>query len=430
MRRLCVLLLPLLALTVRAEWWGDDATQRFASRNKKHVLVGTTGEKQTTLELRDAEGKLLAKNVLPTYIVEVDVLDRRPAAILFEQFLDAVALLDATGVVWRVPATKLYDPDESHGVVDGHILWRRAWWTDEARGKVVLVSYDGAVREIDLKTGTVAKAAPETILTGVKLPWARKQALAAAADFEPKGVRAVAEPIAQDESQPVAVRLRAAIAVQRAGGAEVDVDLFTAAVAERESVADRKYAVREAPYVLGHDAFDWLEEVGVRKDLTNDVVDALVPLGGGAVRSLVYLIAHSDVQPDARKYAAKFLPRFPKEVVLKATLKELKDADAQIGGVLLGAAIATGAKDLGDRMHEHDQILLDILTKQTGPLDWLTDYFRTCPTSEAVQPLLNALRKYRRDPARKAKIIAALKPCTGLDFGNDVDAWLNKTPRN
>jgi len=298
MPRLCVLLLPLLALTVRAEWWGDEATQRFSSRNKKHVLVGTTGEKQTTLELRDAEDKLLARNVVPTCIVEVEVLDRRPAAILFEQFLDAVALLDATGVVWRVPATKLYDRDEPHGAVNGHVVWRRAWWADEARGKVVLLSHAGAVREIDLETGAVAKAAPEIILTGVKLPWARKEALAAAADFEPKGVRAVAEPLARDESQPVAVRLRAAIAVQRAGGAEVDVDLFTRAVAKEESLPDRKYAVREAPYVLGQDAYDWLEEVGVRKDLTRDVVDALVPLGGGAVRSLVYLIAHSEVQPD------------------------------------------------------------------------------------------------------------------------------------
>ncbi|MHC4162505.1 MAG: hypothetical protein ACYSUM_10280 [Planctomycetota bacterium] len=428
MRRLCVLLL--LALTARAEWWGDDPTQRFSSRNGKHVLVGTAGEKQTTFELRDAAGKLLAKSVLPHAIVEVEVLDEKPAAILFERFLDAVMLLDTTGVVWRVPATKLFDRNEPHGAVDGHVVWRRAWWTDEARGKVVLVSYAGAVHEIDLRTGTVDRAPPTAIFTGVKLPWARKQALETAADFQPKGLRAVAEPIARDESQPVAVRLRAAIAVQHAGGAAVDADLFTAAVAPEESLEDRRYAVREAPSVLGDDAFDWLEEVGVRKDLTKEVVKALVPLGGKAVRSLVYLIAHGDVKPEARLYAAKFLPQLPREVVLKATLRELKDADAQIGGVLLGAAIATGAKDLGDRMREHDQILLDILAKQTGPLEWLTDYFRTRPTTEAVQPLLKALRKYRRDAARKAKIIAALKPCTGLDFGDDVDAWLSKTPRN
>ncbi|MHC4816776.1 MAG: hypothetical protein ACYTF8_01775 [Planctomycetota bacterium] len=429
MRRPCVLLL--LALTARAEWWGDDATQRFSSRNAKHVLVGAIGERKTTLELKSAEGRLLAKNVLPIYIVEVDVLDQRPAAVLFEQFLKSVMLIDATGIVWQVPARKLYDPNKPHASANGHVLWRRAWWTDEARGKVVLVSYAGSVREIDLKTGTVKTAAPEIILTGVKLPWARKAALEAAADFEPKGVRAVAEPLAQDESQPVAVRLRAAIAVERVGGAEVNTDLFTAAAAPEESLADRQYAVREAPYVLGDEAFDWLEETAVRfEDLTKEVIKALVPLAGKAVRSLVYLIAHSEVQPGARKYAAKFLPQLPKDLVLKATLRELKDADARIGGVLLGAAIATGAKDLGDRMREHDQVLLDILAKQTGPLEWLTDYFRDRPTSEAVKPLLNALRKHRRNPARRAKIIAALKPCTGLDFGDNVDAWLKNTPRN
>ena len=148
------------------------------------------------------------------------------------------------------------------------------------------------------------------------------------------------------------------------------------------------------------------------------------------MRSLVYLIEHSEVQPEARKYAAKLLPQLPRDLVLKATLRELRDADARIGGVLLGAAIATGARDLGDRMREHDQILLEILAKQTGPLDWLTDYFRERPTTEAVKPLLKALRKHRRNPARRAKIIAALRPCTGLDFGDDVDTWLKKTPRN
>jgi hypothetical protein len=296
MRRIA-LLLPLLALTARAEWWGDDATQRFTSRNAKHVLVGALGERKTTLELRNAEGRLLAKNVLPIHIVEVDVLDQRPAAILFEQFLKSAMLIDARGIVWQVPARKLYDPQKPLAGANGRVLWRRAWWTDEARGKVVLVSFAGDVHEIDLKAGTVAKVAVETLLTGIKLPWARQAALEAAADFEPKGLRAVAEPIAQDESQPVAVRLRAAIAVARAGGAEVDVDLFTAAVARQESTEDRKYAVREAPSILGHEAFDWLEEVGVEnKDLTKDVVDALVPLGGSAVRSLVYLIAHSEVQ--------------------------------------------------------------------------------------------------------------------------------------
>jgi hypothetical protein len=81
-------------------------------------------------------------------------------------------------------------------------------------------------------------------------------------------------------------------------------------------------------------------------------------------------------------------------------------------------------------MREHDQVLLDILRKQTGPLEWLTEYFRERPTTEAVQPLLNALRKHRRDAKLRAKIIAALKPCTGLDFGDDVDAWLKRTPRN
>lgn len=431
MRCLVVLLLPLLLTpTADAELWGDEPTQTFTSRNRKHVLVGEIGEQKTTLELKNAEGKLLAKSVLPTYVLEVEVLDRRPAAILFEQLSRSVMLLDATGVVWKVPAGKLYDVNKPHGGVNGHILWRRAWWADEARGKVVVVSVAGDVHEIDLKSGTVAKVAPETLLTGIKLPWARQAALEAAADFEPEGLRTVAEPIARDESQPVAVRLRAAIAVQRAGGDEVDVDLFTAAVAEKESPKDRKYAVREAPYVLGHEAYDWLEEVGVRKDLTREVVDALVPLGGAAVRSLVYLIAHSEVQPDARKYAAKFLPQLPTEVVLEATLEELRDADPQIGGVLLGAAVATGARDLGDRMREHDQVLLDILKQRTGPLDWLTDYFRIRPTSEAVQPLLAALREHRGHAERRAKIIAALKPCTGLDFGDNVDAWLSKTPRN
>jgi hypothetical protein len=46
------------------------------------------------------------------------------------------------------------------------------------------------------------------------------------------------------------------------------------------------------------------------------------------------------------------------------------------------------------------------------------------PTSQAVKPLLKALKKHQRDSKLTPRIIAALKPCTGRDLGADPAAWL------
>jgi len=336
------------------------------------------------------------------------------AAILFEEPPAALVRVDvadgALGVTWGV-------------ALDGE--GRLAWWVDENRGTAVVIGKDRSVTALALADGAISHPGPEVVWTALALPWAASRALEAAVELLPPDTVAVAGPVARDPKAPVALRFRAALAVQRAGGARIPPALLEAAVAETEDIGDRRYAVRHAPEILGDAAPAWLERRGVEKDLSRAAIDALATLGDTGIASLVYLMTHSKVTPDARVAAMGALRGAEgRAAVLDAVLKEMRDAEPEVAGLLLQTAIATGAPDLHARIQPYERALLKILDHQTADVTWLADYFRDLPTTEAVQPLLKALARYRADIGRRDRIIAALKACTGRDLGRDPQAWL------
>jgi hypothetical protein len=420
-------LLLLLAAAARADSWAEFGTRTYVAPDKRHSLVawhersGGVG-----YELR-AGGQVIAKGKAPQLPLEVHVLSGTPAAILFEQYGyvgrgDTLQRLGKDGLAWRmkVGEAALAGARKTMSAT----WWARTWWVDEPRGRVVLVARNGYLAEVDLETGKLSEPAREVVLHGVRLPWARQRALEVAVDWNVDGLRAAAEPLAADASLPAATRLRAALAVEKGGGPTVTEELWNAALEsgkERDRRALFAFACRHVSDL------DLVVTAALRRDVGYQAARGLQERG--AVRELVGLVTHGDIDPKVRDYVGTLLGKLPADAVLRAIRRELRDAEPVAAGVLLRAAIAT-KRDLEEIVRDHETTLLETLDKQTGPVGWLADYFREHPTSEAVKPLLKALRKYRRNEALRKRIIAALRPCTGLDFGDDVDTWLKRAPRN
>jgi hypothetical protein len=401
--------------------------KRFRSPSGAHYLDAKEAKGgRCAFELGE-KGRRIASGVLEQLPLDAQVLDKRPAAVLFERYGEigkglTLALLERDGKLrWSLKLGDLFNREAIARFPTSmtSIWWHRAWWVDEERGRIVLAAKGGLLREVDLETGEVAEAEKNVVLTGIPRP----AALELAAEYELEGVRPLAEPLVADASQPLAVRLRAAIAVQGAGGPRAPKALFEQALDLKQAPAERRYAVQQAPRVLGPDSVDLLEGAAARNDTAYDALRAMGELGETGAFALASVMADGATTPAVRSYAAGVLAKLPGRAVSRAIFKELEGADAQVAGALLRAGIAAGVPQLHRVVMPHEESLLRALRRNTAPVDWLADHFKLHPSTEAVRPLLDALGRHAGNPVSKRKLIEALRACTGLDFGNDPAAW-------
>jgi hypothetical protein len=380
----------------------------------------------TRFELHEGE-RLVAKGELPQPPHDAHVLTGGAGAVLFEKdgnegFGSTLALLGADGKLrWKLSLEEAI-PGGSGGAEreDACIWWWSAWWVDEPRGKVVLVARNGTLAEVDLETGKSTKPGMDVILAAFALPWALYDALRVAVDLQPEGLRAAAEKILVVRSLAPYAYLLAAVAVETAGGPRVTGETWDAVLAAGDTDAARNAIAFAGARIAD---LDLVVKTALRKDVfAHYAVSALE--GRKAVAELASLLTHGSIDPAVRDTVARALGRQAPEKALKAIDREMEDANAEEGGALLNAAIATGAPDLERRLQHHEATLLKILDRETGDLSWLAGYFRGRPTSEAVKPLAKALARHKHEPALRRKLIGALKPCSGEDFGDDADAWI------
>ncbi|MFI5403347.1 MAG: hypothetical protein ACHQ1G_10445, partial [Planctomycetota bacterium] len=401
--------LLLLAAVCRGGWPPPDDGE-WKSPDGRHRLAVFADE--CRFELYDGD-KLVAKGSLPQHPYEVHVLSREPAAILFEKYAamgsgDTLALLGADGKLrWKLSLEQAI-PGGSGGAESerGVTVWWSAWWVDEPRGKVVLVARNGALAEIDLETGKSTKPGKDVILAAFGLPWALYDALRVAVDLQPEGLREAAEKVRADRSLAPYhyLLLLAAVAVETAGGPRVTGEAWNAVLAAGDNEAARQAIAFAGSHIAD---IDLVVETALRKDVfAHYAVTALE--GRKAVEELAGLLTHSSIDPAVRDSVARALGKQAPDKALEAIDKEMEDANADEGGALLNAAIATGAPDLERRLQHHEATLLKILGKETGDVSWLAGYFKGRPTSEAVQPLVKALARHKADPALRKKLIGAL----------------------
>ncbi len=417
MRRIALLLVASLAA---ADKWAAFGERDWAN-GPRHLVVNESG-----FRLLDGE-KVVAQGSLPQLPLDARVL-ADGSAVLFEKYAaigrgDTLALLGPDGKLrWRLTLEQAI-PGGSEGAREtiSSLYWHRGWWVDEARGHVLLAAMNGILSAVDLKTGKAAKPGAEAILGAFALPWARDAALEVAVEMAPDGLREAAEKLLADRNLTAVSRLRAAAAVEECGGPEVTRGVWEAALGEDVDVAERKAVVLFAGKHISDVSL--VEKAALRKDVGPEAITVLGERK--AVPELAGLLTSSSLDPALRARAAELLGGQDGDEVVDAIDKEMEDATAQEGGALLAAAIASKAPDLERRLQHHEALLLKILDRETGDISWLAGYFKGRPTSEAVKPLVKALARHKGDRALRAKLIAALKPCSGEDFGDDADAWIS-----
>ena len=169
------------------------------------------------------------------------------------------------------------------------------------------------------------------------------------------------------------------------------------------------------------DAIESAERAVLRPD-GEQAVTALVELG--ATRALVGLIGHSEVSKKRRKAIEAALVAAKDEILIDELAREFKSAEIDTAEELLKVGVRVNPAKLHRALIQYETTLLKLLQRGSPHIGWLADHFEMVPTSQAVKPLLTALKKHRGDADLAPRIIAALKPCTGRDFGADPAAWL------
>jgi len=415
------LAVALLVATARADRWKRFERREYKSANGEHTLVV---EPDKSCVLDGFAGKL--RN-LP---LQVHVLDRKPAAVLFERYArigygDSLAYIVEDRVRWRLKISALFDAQaiSTFRRSVSSIRWYRTWWVDEPRGKIIVVTKKNLIREVDLETGKVSAPPNSVVLTAIALPHARERALELAAEFKLKAALVTAEPLVNDKTLPVGVRLRAALAVQAAGGDRVRAALFEEALKPTRKQAERDFALRAIPGALGKDGIPILRREALTRETAWAASHALAALGADGAKVLTGIIIGDTVRKSSRDYAALALSRMPGGLLSGTIEKQFAKADADAADALLYAALNTGVPKLHEIVYPHEKILLQVLEKNTGRVEWLAEHFTLHPSTEAVKPLVGALRRNAGYRSRKRKLINALKASTGLDFGDDVKKW-------
>ncbi len=364
----------------------------YRSRNKLHVLE-IKGRRFT---LADA-GELLASGEFKVAPRRALVLESEPAALLVGGNL---RLLDRKG---RFRWTSALAPV--------------ALWLEEGENRVVVVA-GKAVHGVDLTSGRAAKLDASVVRAALKRRRDRQVALVAAAETDPRAFEADVAPLLDQRKLPAAQRLLVSLIVARAGGAAVSDEVW--------DVRSRAGIELNTRYRDAGAAVVWLEDVALdKKKLARSALLALAGMGARGAKALAGLLAHGDVPAAAKRHVLKEASGLPREPFLRALVREFGRAvdDPDNADVVLSALLATGATDIARRVQPHQRVLLQVLEHKTASASWIADYFRTRPTSEAVPGLLKQLDKSRRRGLDN-KLIAALKACSGADFGRDKGAWL------
>jgi hypothetical protein len=183
---------------------------------------------------------------------------------------------------------------------------------------------------------------------------------------------------------------------------------------EVRKVALKDGAISEGTYE------ELVETVADAAPKSRRAVDVLAKLGEAS--AIAGVLGHGEADANVREHAIACLGAQPGERVLEAISGELEGADARLAGQLLRAAILARVPER--RLQPFQTEIVEVLKAGTAPLDWLARYFEANPTTEAVRPLLAQLGKHARDAQLRGKLVAALRACTGLDYGEDVAAWM------
>ncbi len=374
---------------------------------------------------------VLARGRLRNGPLEVRVSPSGAGFVAFESYMgigygDEVVWVARDGKVGPVKRlADLFSTEEiaefSHSVSSIH--WFRHGWLDDAGKRIVVVAAGNLIRVVDLATGEVKKGGQAEIVHALSLPESATQAAALelAVEMRLPDVGALPQVLLADETAPLVVRLRAAVALAtRSDLRGADLVRATATVPRKEgvSVPDWRYAIRHLPDLVGMEAVPVLRDAlrGPANEAWSDAQGAFSSLGEAAVPALVAMLAETGQSSDYRGAAAHALNNVRSEKALPALLATIADPEEYVANAAANAAIEIGKERIAPD-------LVALLEKGTTQDDRLAMYFADFKSPAAVKPLVRAMARYPAGSYERGAIAEALAFQTGRSFGEDLAAW-------
>ena len=314
---------------------------------------------------RDPADTLIGSGRVDQRPVRVRVLDEPAAFVLFEKYGsvghgDALIYVDGRrGVVFRRKLEDLFDAKTRGTFLEtvSSIWWHQGIAVDEEAKQILVVAAGDRLSQVGLAKGRVTRPEKEVLLRGFSrgLPAERELCLETAARLKPEGLHAKALAIARDENESAGIRMRAAVAVRRSGGAEDFSALFIKGTEQDQPGEIRSYAVSNLGEIAGEEAMPKLRQL-MRGEADNDVwhpaQTAFVSLGEKAVPTLIEMLLEEGESSDYRGGAAHALGKIGSPASVNALLTATATAEESVAGAAVNAAIKIGAPDLGRRLAE------------------------------------------------------------------------------
>lgn len=359
---------------------------------------------------RDSRDRLLAVGVLSQLPLSVRVLDNPPGIVLFEEYGsvgwgEVLSYVNGEGEVTVRKSFHEFNFTGPFSRTVSSLWWYQGFLVDETRQRVFLVAKGDEIAGVSLEDGTIFRPDDDTLieLLGESTEVDRQLALEVAGRLKPKGLLPAAMEIATATCEPLPLRLRAAVAVKRAGGEGSFDRLFVNAVEQQNPVPVRAYATEHLPEILGMgSAVPMLQSLLRRKDdreIHYSVQRAFVFLGESALPSLVEMLSREGEPSYYPRYAARALGDIGSRKAVDALLNAtVTTDDYQLANTAVNAAIQIGHPELGKK-------LARVLEQGSTQDSRIAMYFREHPADYAKKPLEKALK---RNPSSES-ILEALQ---------------------
>ncbi|MHC4134647.1 MAG: sigma-70 family RNA polymerase sigma factor [Planctomycetota bacterium] len=443
-----------------------------ATRTARAVRPGDAAFEATKRAWLKA-GRMLARGTIHQLPSQVHLLDREPGAVLFERYNhhghgNTLLYVDRTGHLrWTLRLKDFFSAAERGRFrdVDNSVAWSWRWsgfWVLESRRKVLLLSVDHTLLEVDLDTGVPRRADVGALLAVVREDGpepARVRALEVVAPLRPQGLDAVLAELAHDG--PPALKKRARSLLSRGR-----IDKLLAALAGpaetlprvraelrkwgRDALGPLQELARDTkqPHLLRlralhlHHAFDPKTPVDAVHDnpaalLADGVLewrtdgrlarwaeDQVVRFGDAAGAALRKHIRNDGVELQARREATRVLARIRTDAVFDALVALTGHTDNIIVWHAKAGLQSFPAKDLD---HRFEALLL-----KGSPADGaIAEYFQAHPRARVIEALLRAMERRKDDVATRRALGYAVQRCSGrwVAERDDPAAWRHELGR-
>lgn len=323
---------------------------------------------------------------------------------------DVVAAYGPNGKpLWKKSLTDLLPEDEIRKIDSGPsgIWWRHGQWFDLVAEQAVVVSR-GRMICIGLADGAVSQGGAESLRRAMAQHSVPAEAVELLAeqplrDLSPR----LRELLSGRDST---LKVRAAFALSVLGDEEAKAFLRRAALRGPE----QNYVLENLPSALGQDAIPVLI-TGLESNSSVYYAGLGLQAVGKPARPALEAVLSKSPSAEARAGAAETLSKLGDPEAKPALLRAVHDPDEEVAKNALNGLVRLVPNQ--ESLASEFARSLEQGTAQDG---WLGLYFSAVLYPPSVKSLISALGRKQEE---KDMLFRALQFQTGMDFGDDVEAW-------